>query len=93
MIELLSQDRELLNDVYGHSLTMPEIKMQFPFDNRRINPKKYGKLPDARITYDPHIALQMKSKGIPCLVWGRKTRYGQRAFVFRNKTNPMKIEF
>jgi len=93
MIELLSQDKELIFDVYGHSLTTLEIKKKYPYENKRFSPRKYKKLSDTRITYDPHIALQLKSRGIPCLVWGRKTRSGQRAFAFRTQSDPVKIEF
>ncbi len=93
MIELLSQNKELIYDVYGHSLTTLEIKKKYPYERKRFNPRQYGKLPDMRLTYDPHIALQLKSRGIPCLVWGRRTQSGQRAFAFRTQNTPVKIEF
>jgi len=84
MFALDTDDKDLIFEIYGHTYTMDEIKTKYPFDDhKRFNRKRYAKHPDTRITYNPMVALQLKTKGFSNIVWGQKVSDNQNAFVFR----------
>lgn len=94
MFDLETEDKEQIQNTYGHSFTLNQIKKQYPYDDKkRFNRKRYERLPNTRLTYNPLIAMQMKLKDMPCIAWGQKASGGQRAFVFNCQNEKKVINF
>ena len=92
MLDYDTQDKELILGTYGHSYTVNEIKKKYPYTNqKKFNRKRYEKLPNIRITYNPLTAMQMQLKGMPNIVWGQKLGDNQHAFAFKCQDNQKRI--
>ena len=86
-----TNDKDLIFETYGHTYTIDEIKTKYPFDDhKRFNRKRYVKQPNTRITYNPMVALQLKNKGFPNIVWGQRVD-NQHAFVFTCQDTQKKL--
>lgn len=54
MLDYKTEDTELIFGTYGHSYTLDEIKNKYPYeDQKKFKRKKYERMPNARISYDP----------------------------------------